>query len=75
MTEKYTRVSQSSSSGTAGSNWTGDVCGWETKYARRGGNDKVKDGTQFTWLTLDGSVRGYIKTTNLEGGIKTVAFK
>ena len=75
VTEKFTRVVQTGSSGADGSKWTGDVCKWETKFARRGSSDKVKDGSQFTWLTLDGNTRGYIKTTNLEGGIKEVSFK
>lgn len=74
VTETYITVSQTSSSGAAGSNWVGVVCDWTTKYARRGSNDKL-NGQQCTWITLDGtSVRGYIKTTNLEGGIKDVSF-
>lgn len=75
VTEKFTRVVQTGSSGANGSNWTGDVCGWETKFARRGTSDKL-NGNQCTWLTLNGTdIRGYIKTTNLEGGIKAVSFK
>lgn len=75
VTEKFTRVVQTGSSGANGSNWTGDICGWETKFARRGSNDKL-NGNQCTWITLNGSdIRGYIKTTNLEGGIKAVSFK
>ena len=74
VTEKFTRVSQTGSSGSTGSSWTGDVCDWQTKYARRGTNDKL-NGNQCTWITLNGSnIRGYIKTTNLEGGIKSVSF-
>lgn len=74
VVETFANVSQGSSSGTGGSTWTtADICNWETKYARRGTNDKMLS-KQYTWLTLDGSIRGYIKTTNLEGGIKDVSF-
>jgi len=74
VTEKFTRVTQSGSSGAAGSDWTGDVCNWTNKFARRGTNDKL-NGNQCTWITLNGSdIRGYIITTDLEGGIKAVSF-
>lgn len=74
VTEKFSTVSQSKSSGIAGSKWTGDVCTWQTQHARRGSNDVIEDNKQATWLTLDATTRGYIRTTNLEGGIKSISF-
>ena len=74
LTETFSRVSQTSSSGAGGSTWQGDLCHWTTKYARRGTNDKINS-KQSTWLTLTDSERGFIKTTDLEGGIKRVAFQ
>ena len=73
VTEKFSTVSQSKTSGIAGSKWTGDVCTWQTQHARRGSNDVIND-KQATWLTLDATTRGYIRTTNLEGGIKSISF-
>ena len=81
ITEKFTRVSQTGSSGINGSTWTGDVCGWQTKFARRKNSDQINS-AQATWITVGYTtdetpvyVPGYIKTTNLEGGIKKVSFK
>lgn len=74
VVETFASVTQTKTSDASGLTWTAaDICNWETKYARRGSNDKMLD-KQYTWLTLDGSIRGYIKTTNLEGGIKDVSF-
>ena len=73
LVESFSEVVQTGSSGTAGATWTGDVCTWTNKYARRGTNDLI-NGKQATWITMDPSVRGYIKTTNLEGGVKSVSF-
>ena len=73
LVESFSEVVQTGSSGTAGATWAGDVCTWTNKYARRGTNDLI-NGKQATWITMDPSVRGYIKTTNLEGGIKSVSF-
>lgn len=74
VTEKFSTVSQSKTSGIAGSKWTGDVCTWQTQHARRGSSDVIEDNKQATWLTLDATTRGYIRTTNLEGGIKSISF-
>ena len=74
LVESFSEVVQTGSSGTAGATWAGDVCTWTNKYARRGTDDKI-NGSQATWLTLDATTRGYIKTINLEGGIKAVAFQ
>lgn len=73
LVESFSEVVQTGSSGTAGATWAGDVCTWTNRYARRGTNDLI-NGKQATWITMDPSVRGYIKTTNLEGGIKSVSF-
>ena len=73
VAETFSGVTQGSSSGSAGSNWVGDICRWSTKFARRGASDLINN-EQASWLTLDGTTRGFLKTTNLEGGLLGVAF-
>lgn len=74
INENFSQVVQTGSSGTTGSEWLGSVCKWDTKFARRGANDIVRNGKQCSWLSLDGTTRGYLRTKELEGGIKTVSF-
>ena len=81
VTEKFTTVVQTGASGNAGSTWTGDVCGWQNVNARRKSSDQINS-ARATWITVGYTtdetpeyVPGYIKTTNLEGGIKKVSFK
>ena len=81
VTEKFTRFVQTGSSGNAGSAWIGDVCNWQNVNARRKNSDLINS-AQATWITVGYTtdetpvyVPGYIKTTNLEGGIKKVSFK
>lgn len=73
LKEAFTNVEQATSSGAAGSTWSGDYCTWQTNFARRKSTDKIGD-NQATWLAMSNSVRGALKTTNWEGGIKSVSF-
>lgn len=73
VVEAFTNVVQTGTSGSSGSTWVGDICTWSNKHARRKSTDLISS-NQATWLTLDGSVRGFIKTTTLEGGIVGVSF-
>ncbi len=74
LNENFSGVVQTGESGTTEREWTGAVCNWDVMHARRGSNDKVRNGKQCTWMTITTGCRGYLKTKNLEGGIKTVAF-
>lgn len=73
LTEAFTNVEQAKSSGAAGSTWSGDYCTWQTNFARRKNTDKIGD-NQATWLAMSNTVRGTLKTTDWEGGIKSVSF-
>lgn len=75
LVETFSGVSQDKSSGANGASWTGDVCNWFAVFARRKSTDLINS-KYATWLSMDTDAdpRGYIKTTNLEGGIKYVEF-
>lgn len=75
LIETFSEVSQTSVSGSGNNQyWDGVVCRWQNKYARRGADDKI-NGAQASWLKVDASVRGFLKTTNFEGGLLGVSFK
>ncbi|MCQ2313240.1 MAG: Ig-like domain-containing protein [Paludibacteraceae bacterium] len=61
---------------SAGTDYTlnGDLATWNTHYARRQEKDKLTSGDNATWMSVIEGIGGSLKTTNLEGGVKRIAF-